>query len=52
MSGAPKSRSVVPARVPDRISAAWKSLDEPGTPPKGPLLALVVFFQLRYVRKE
>ena len=43
MSGAPKSRSVVPARVPGRISAAWKSLDEPGTPPKGPLIALVAF---------
>ncbi len=43
MSGAPKSRSVVPARVPSRISAAWKSLDEPGTPPKGPLIALVAF---------
>ena len=38
MSGAPKSRSGVPARVPDRISAAWKSLDEPGAPTKGPLL--------------
>ena len=39
MSGAPKSRSVVPARA----RAAWKSLDEPGAPAKGPLLGLVVF---------
>ena len=43
MSGAPKSRSGVPARVPDRISAAWKSLDEPGAPTRGPLLGLVAF---------
>jgi hypothetical protein len=39
MSGAPKSRSVVPARA----LAAWKSLDDPGAPPKGPLIGLVVF---------
>ena len=43
MSGAPKSRSVVPARVPTRLVAAWKSLDEPGSPPKGTLFALVAF---------
>ena len=43
MSGAPKSRSGVPSRVPSRLTAAWKSLDEPGGPPKGTLVALVVF---------
>jgi Stage II sporulation protein E (SpoIIE) len=51
MSGAPKSRSGVPARSLDnrqspltgRLSAAWKSLDEPGAPPKSPLFALVAF---------
>ena len=39
MSGAPKSRSVVPARA----LAAWKALDEPGAPAKGPLIGLVAF---------
>ncbi len=39
MSGAPKSRSVVPARA----VAAWKALDEPGAPAKGPLIGLVAF---------
>jgi hypothetical protein len=43
MSGAPKSRSVVPARVPRRFTAAWKSLDDPGAPTRGPLVALVAF---------
>ncbi len=43
MSGAPKSRSGVPARVPRRFSLAWKSLDDPGAPKKAPLVALVVF---------
>jgi len=44
MSGAPKSRSAVPARVPTRLAAAWKAiLDEPGAPPKGPLFGLVGF---------
>ena len=41
MSGAPKSRSVVPARVPRRLTAAWKSLDDPAAPAKGTLYALV-----------
>jgi len=39
MSGAPKSRSVVPARA----VAVWRSLDDPGAPSKGPLLGLVAF---------
>ena len=43
MSGAPKSRSGAPARVPHRLSAAWKSLDDPGATTKGPLLGLVAF---------
>ena len=42
MSGAPKSRSVVPARA----VAAWRSLDEPGAAPKGPLIGLVAFTML------
>jgi Stage II sporulation protein E (SpoIIE) len=37
MSGAPKSRSVLPARA----VAAWRSLDDPGAPSKGPLFALI-----------
>jgi hypothetical protein len=41
MSGAPKSRSVVFARRPNRISAAWKSLDDPSAPAKGSLYGLV-----------
>ncbi len=43
MSGAPKSRSAVPSRVPSRLSAAWKSVDETGAPSKTPLLALTAF---------
>jgi hypothetical protein len=56
MSGAPKSRSGVPARasrrsasgrkaspLTGRLAAAWKSLDEPGAPPKGPLFGLIAF---------
>ena len=51
MSGAPKSRSGVPARAPKqstgplagRLTALWKSLDDPAAPPKGPLFGLVAF---------
>jgi hypothetical protein len=39
MSGAPKSRSVVPARA----IAAWRSLDDPGSPSKAPLFGLIAF---------
>ena len=41
MSGAPKSRSAVP-RTPAGARRVG-SLDEPGSPPKGPLFALVAF---------